>query len=196
VGRIVRIALIALVGAAVIGCAALEGAIILGAHTEIRAQPQVIVVLGAQVKGTDPSVLLRDRLDAALTAMEDYPEAMVVVSGGQGRDEGATEASVMRDYLVSRGADSGRIWLEDASHNTAENLRNTAALLKQRDYDLEETHLLVVSNGFHLFRARMLSARFGLDASTMAAPASDRLAGAIAAVREIPGAIKSFLLDR
>lgn len=186
-----------LLGAALFGI--LEGLVLSGDHSEIGGAPRVMVILGAQVKPWGPSVLLQDRLDTALAYLEDHPEMTVVVSGGQGRDEHISEARCMYDYLTARGVAGERILLEEDSHNTWENLNNTFALLKAEGCNLSAEEILVVSNGFHLARVRMLSGRVweGTDRpSTLAAPSSDLSARINSYVREAPALLKSWLLDR
>lgn len=195
VGKWVRRVLFGLAGAALAFFIVLEGVVIFGGRTEVRAEPDVVIVLGCQVNEWGPSQLLVDRLDTALVYLEANPGTPVVVAGGQGRDEPTTEAEAMRDYLVARGADEALVWLEDASHNTSENLLNTRELLVGKGYDMERTHLLVVSNGFHLARVRLLAGRYGLSISTLAAPSTDLPAGTAAYIREVPALVKSFLFD-
>ena len=60
-----------------------------------------IIVLGAQVKESGPSVVLRYRLDIAVSYLKENDNTLVIVSGGQGANEKATEASVMKEYLVN-----------------------------------------------------------------------------------------------
>lgn len=191
-----RVVLLALLALAVVGFGVLEGVIIAGARDDIHDEPDVVVVLGAQVHEWGPSVLLCDRLDTALAYLEAHPDLPVVVTGGQGPDEPWTEASSMRDYLVAHGLDEGRIWLEEESHNTTQNLDFTRDLLEARGYDMDETHLLVVSNGFHLARVRMLAHRHGLDISTLAAPSSHAAARFQSYIREAPALVKSWIFDR
>jgi len=195
-GRILLRVFAVLVILGLLAFGTLEGLVIAGSRTELRSEPEVMVILGAQLKDTGPSVLLADRLDTAIAYLEEHPELPVVVAGGQGEDEPTTEAVGMRDYLTARGIDPARIWLEDRSHNTKENLVNTAALLAEKGMDPAETHLLVVSNGFHLCRVRMLSARFGLDISTLAAPSSHVPAKIYSYLREVAALVKSFVFDR
>ena len=71
-----------------------------GAYDHIQGEPEVMVILGCQVRQDGPSVLLRDRLDEALDYLEDHPDMTVVVSGGQGPDEPTSEAQAMADYLT------------------------------------------------------------------------------------------------
>ncbi|MEG1858400.1 MAG: YdcF family protein, partial [Pseudoflavonifractor sp.] len=184
----------ACVAVCVLGLGILEGLVVAGSRTELKEEPTVMVILGAQVKPSGPSVHLADRLNTALDYLEDYPALPVVVSGGQGPGEPWTEASAMRDYLVAHGIAEKRIWLEENSRNTSENLLFTLELLKEHGLDATE-HILVVSNGFHLTRIRMLAARYGMDISTLAAPASYPPARLKSYLREAPALVKSFVFD-
>lgn len=195
-GKRMRLALWLLLVLGVLSFGLLEGIIVAGARDDIDAEPDVMVVLGAQVKPWGPSVLLVDRLDTALEYLREHPELPVVVTGGQGPDEPFTEAVAMRDYLVAHGLEEDRIWLEEAAHNTTQNLEYTRALLEEKGYDMEDTHLLVVSNGFHLARVRMLAGRHELDISTLAAPESHAPSRVQSYIREAPALVKSWLLDR
>lgn len=181
--------------AVVVGFCALEVVVIAGARDDIHGEPEVMVILGAQVLPSGPSVLLQDRLDTALDYLQEHPDMVIVVSGSQGDNEPMTEAASMRDYLVAHGIDGDRIYLEDRSHNTSQNLQYTKELLAGEGYDTTQTELLVVSNGFHLARVRMLAARGGLDVSTLAAPSSHAGSRIKSYLREAPALVKSFLFD-
>ena len=158
----------------------------------------MMIILGCQVRESGPSVLLQDRLDEALAYLEDHPDMTVVVSGGQGPDEPTTEAQAMADYLVEHGVEEEQILLEDRSHNTAQNLRYSRALLERGECGLLRRRVLVVSNGFHLTRVRMLAERAGFErnVSTLAAPASHLPSRLHMYIREPLALVKSFLFDR
>lgn len=175
---------------------ALLGAVLNGAYDHISGQPQVMVVLGCKVEPWGPSTLLRDRLDEALAYLEDHPDMTVVVSGGQGPDEPESEAAAMADYLTENGFPREQILVEDQSHNTVQNFQRTYELLKEQNVELEDG-VLVVSNGFHLTRARMLAARTGFDeVSTLAAPTSHMPSRLKMYIREPLALVKSFVFDR
>ena len=189
-------ALLCLVLAGIAVFAALLGQIRRGARDDLHGDPGVMIILGCQVKSWGPSLLLQDRLDTALAYLEDHPELTVVVSGGQGEDEPVSEAQCMYDYLTAHGADPGRILLEDRSHNTLQNFQLSRALLEEEGYDLAQG-VLVVSNGFHLTRAKMLAGRVGFtDVSTLAAPSSHVPSRVYMLFREPLALVKSFLFDR
>ena len=81
-----------------------------------------IVVLGAKVNGTSPSLSLNDRIRAAENYLKAHPDTIAVLSGGQGPDEGIPEAQCMFNELTKRGIAPERLWLESRSTSTWENL--------------------------------------------------------------------------
>ena len=189
------IALLALMAAGILAFAALLGVVLAGSHTDLHGEPSIMIILGCQVRTDGPSVLLQDRLDTALDYLEDHPDMTVVASGGQGPDEHISEAEAMAAYLVEHGFPEGQILLEDESHNTSQNLMYTRELLEESGLDWQG-NLLVVSNGFHLARVRMLAQRYGLgEISTLAAPSSHVPSRLMMYIREPLALVKSFLFD-
>lgn len=191
-------AVAALVLAGALSFCALLGAVLYGSYDHITGEPRVMVILGCQVMADgDPSVLLQDRLDTALDYLEEHPDLTVVVSGGQGSNEPVSEARCMADVLIQGGVAEEQIRLEDQSSNTMENLVFSRELLAREGIEVGETDVLVVSNGFHLTRARMLAGRFEYgEISTLAAPSSHLPSRLYMYIREPLALVKSFLLDR
>lgn len=129
---------------------------------------RTVIVLGARVDGDVPSLTLKTRLETALAYLEDNPSAVLIVTGGQGRGETRTEASVMADWLRARGVASNRIYLEDKSTDTRENLSFARAILEREGLP---TPVAVVSSSFHLYRAERLAQQAGFaEVQTLSAP--------------------------
>ena len=190
-------AVLSLLLAAVLAFGALFGAVMWGSYDHISGQPGIMIILGCQVKPWGPSILLQDRLNEALDYLEEHPDMIVVVSGGQGRDEPVSEARAMHDYLVEHGISEEQILMEDQSSNTVQNLRYSAQLLHENGYDTTRD-ILVVSNGFHLTRVRMLFGRVWgeeVELSTLAAPSSHLPSRLKMYIREPLALVKSFLFD-
>lgn len=183
-----------LVGVVIFG--ALLGQVVGGAHDEINGQPRVMIVLGCQVKPWGPSVLLQDRLDKALDYLNEHPDMTVVVSGGQGPDEPTTEAQAMADYLTANGVSADNLILEPDSHNTSQNLQYSMERLQAAGEDLSGG-VLIVSNGFHLTRTKMLAGRAGFEKiSLLSAPTSHAPSRLKMYIREPLALVKSFVFDR
>lgn len=199
-------ALLVLVILGLLAFGALEVYIGLHSRDRMAGDPQVMVIFGCQVRRDGPSILLRDRLDTALGYLEDHPDIRIVVTGGKGDDEHMSEAQCMYDYLTARGANGERIWMEDQSRNTWQNINNTFALMEREGWDLTGD-VLLVSSGFHLARIEMLwdRVRTGLlrdevyndqYISTLAAPVSHAPSRVQMFFREPLALVKSFLFDR
>ena len=123
--------------------------------------PDFIVVLGAQVQGDGPSLTLKKRLDRTLEFLQANPDKTVIVSGGQGADEVHTEASVMAQYLLARGAQPAQVIEEDQASNTRENLLFSAALAEARGIDT--SRVLIVTSDFHMCRAKYIAKTLGME---------------------------------
>lgn len=188
---------LALIIVALAAILVLEGIVIAGSRSELKGDPDVVLILGCKIWGEEPSPALQRRLDTALDYLKELEERdvipLIVVSGGKGDDEPISEAQSMADYLADHGVVRDRILLEDQSTNTATNLKNTMALLEREG--LENPHVTIVSNGFHLTRVRMLAERYGIDCSTLKAPMPDWPSRLYSTLREGPALIKSFFLD-
>ena len=127
-----------------------------GVTFDINGDPQIMIILGCQVKPWGPSILLQDRLDAALDYLEEHPEVTAIVSGGQGTDEPITEAECMYRELVLLGIDPKRIWIEDEATSTWENLNFTLNLIEEKT-GIRPTKIGVLSSEYHLFRASLFA---------------------------------------
>ena len=175
---------------------ALLGLVLGGAHDSIDGSPRVMIILGCQLHDWGPSVMLQDRLDKALDYLKDHPEVVVVGSGGQGENEPTTEAQGMADYLADHGFARENIILETQSHNTHQNLTYSARHLEEAGVDIK-SGVVIVSNGFHLTRAKMLAGRAGYEnVSTLAAPSSHLPSRLKMYIREPLALVKSFVFDR
>lgn len=129
--------------------------------------PAVVIVLGCMIYGDQPSLALRERLDAAITYLSDHEDTVCILSGGQGADEAVSEAQVMEQYLTARGIDPARLVLEDQSTSTRENLLFSKAILEERGWP---DRVAVVTNEFHEYRALYIASAVGMEAA--AVPAS------------------------
>lgn len=136
--------------------AALETMVIRGSIEEETGNDVcAVIVLGAGVNGETPSLSLRVRIDAAEDYIRAHPDLPVILSGGQGAGEAITEAECMRRALVARGIDENRLYLEERSTSTEENMAFSRALLEELGVDTAQC-VAIVTSDYHLCRARLL----------------------------------------
>ncbi|GAA3542493.1 YdcF family protein [Amycolatopsis ultiminotia] len=124
-----------------------------------RARADAVIVLGSGLLGDRVPPLLASRLDRAVEVRQRSPQALLVVSGGQGPDESTSEAAAMARYLTEAGVPESQVVLEDRATTTDENLRFSADLLAARGL---EGRMLAVTNNYHVFRTAVLARRLGL----------------------------------
>ncbi len=111
---------------------------------------QTVIVLGCGLRGERVSVGLAKRLDKAAEYHEKNPEAMIIVSGGQGPQEDISEALAMKRYLVDKGIAEDKIIMEDKSTSTITNFRNSRAIMEEMGLDLSS--VVFVTNAYHVYR--------------------------------------------
>lgn len=148
-----------------------------------------IIVLGAQVRENGPSVVLKYRLDTAIDYLNDNPNTICIVSGGQGANEPFSEAKGMAEYLLDRGVEEHRIILEDKSTNTAENIQNSKVLMEE-----SYNGVGIVTNNFHVFRAVQIAKVQGLEGICGIAADSNVLYFPNNVLRECCGILKDWLM--
>lgn len=133
------------------------------------AHQEVLIILGAKVNGeapAQPSKALQERLDTAYLYLTENEETIVIVTGGQGKDESEPEGVVMARYLENKGIDSARIIIEQRSTSTLENISMAMDL-----YDFDT--VIIVSNDYHIYRAKLMAYSLGLkEVYGLAAPST------------------------
>ena len=117
-----------------------------------RGEPggEILIVLGTTVNGTEPSPMLKQRLDAAVEYLNTYPDAICIVTGGKGDENNLSEAQCMYNYLTAAGIAADRITMEDRATTTIENLQNVRSMLDTNAVD-------ILSSDFHLYRAGLIA---------------------------------------
>lgn len=126
-----------------------------------------VIVLGAQVYSEEKmGVSLTGRINAAYDYLLDNPQSSCIVTGGQGGDEPCPEALTEKNVLVKMGIDEERIFLEDRSHNTRENLVFAKEIAEKQGLGEE---VAIVTQGFHMYRATQLAKAAGFTPYSLVA---------------------------
>lgn len=140
-----------------------------GKTRRMKEPPEAVIVLGGGLRGERPSRLLRKRLDTGKKLAEES-RAILVVSGGQGRDEVISEAEAMRRYLEAQGFPRGRILMEDRSRSTYQNFLYSKKLLDA--YFARPYRAAFVTSGFHVYRAGLVARKLNFAIPGVAAPSA------------------------
>ena len=132
------------------------------AQLDEREAADAIVVLGAAQYNGRPSPVLRARLDHALELWNERLAHTIVVTGGVGPGDTASEADVGRRYLLARHVPDSALIVQPQGRSTEASMRAVAAWLANRG----RSRAILVSDPFHMLRLRLEARRNGLEAYT------------------------------
>ena len=133
-----------------------------GSRETVTFDEDCVLVLGCGIRGETILPTLQLRLDKCVEYLQKNPAALVIVSGGQGRNEAISEAEAMKRYLVSKGVKAGQILGENQSRNTEQNFQYSKALMDNHFLSKPYSVACITSN-YHAYRAEKLSETAGLS---------------------------------
>lgn len=123
-----------------------------------------VIVLGCRIWGSTPSRALRARVDVAVDYMQKNQDAVAILSGGQGSDENLSEAQCMYNLMTQAGIDASRIYLEDQSTSTDENIAFSKKIIEDNNLS---TNVAVATTDYHQKRSAMICKKNDLTASSL-----------------------------
>ena len=136
-------------------------------HDEAQTADAIAVFGAAEYSGR-PSPVLHARLEHAVQLYQRQIAPLIItLGGGADKDSGNTEGAVGRDYLLANGVPYDKIIAETRSVDTEQQVERLAAIAAEDHLE----HIVVVSDGTHLFRIRELCREAGLDVYTSPRPA-------------------------
>ncbi len=160
------------------------------ASADLSEQDRTVIVLGARVYENRLSTALKYRLDAAYDYLISHPSSACIVTGGQGDNEPCTEASLMYAYLVERGIDEERIYIEDQSTDTVENIQYSMKIIEENNLN---DNAAIVTSDYHVYRSLVYAEREGLNAVGIPA-ATQWWIYPVSVVREMYGILEQWFL--
>ena len=131
-----------------------------GTIDNVDYNEDAVIVLGAGIHGKTPSQPLVQRLNKAKEYYDKNPDAVIVVTGGQGFQEEITEAEAMKLYLIRRGVPEEKIIEEDKATSTYENMVFSKNILD--DMLGDGYRVVVITNNFHIYRAQSIAKEAGI----------------------------------
>ncbi|WP_263385260.1 YdcF family protein [Granulicella arctica] len=131
-----------------------------------------IAVFGAAQYSGRPSPVFHARLDHVVDLYHKQVAPLIItLGGGSDKDSGMTEGGVGRDYLLANGIPLDKIIAETASIDTQQQVDRLVEIARENNLH----HVVVVSDGTHLFRIRVLCEEAGLEVYTSPRSAFGRI---------------------
>lgn len=136
--------------------------IVRGAHDTVTFKEECIIVLGCGIRGEKILPTLESRLNKCIEYHSHNPQALIVVSGGQGHNEDIPEAEAMKRYLLAHNISEAQIIVEDKSRNTKENFIYSKQLLDNHFKGKAYT-IACITSDYHVLRAEKIAADNGIN---------------------------------
>jgi uncharacterized SAM-binding protein YcdF (DUF218 family) len=130
----------------------------------------VIMILGAAEYRGKPSPVLKARLDHGLELFRGKQAPRILTTGGAGGDPVFTEGEVARTYLIRHGVPSESILVEAEGASTMHSTAAAAEIMRR----VGLRSCIVVSDGYHIFRAKKMLEAQGMKVYGSPRPAAPR----------------------
>ena len=127
-----------------------------------------IVVFGAAEYVGHPSPVFRARLDHAQELFERGLAPLIITTGGAGKDTKFSEGQVGRDYLANHGVPDVNLIAETQAGDTEQSANRVAVIMEANELKTA----LLVSDAYHLYRAKRMMEREGITVYTSPRPDS------------------------
>ena len=144
---------------------------VIAARHEPDPDKDFVIILGCGIrKDGTPTPLLCGRIDRAIAFAKRQKEEtgkdlFFITSGGQGTDEVISESACMKRYMVEQGIPADRIFEEDRSTNTFENMKFSKEIIQENNSDgkvaFSTTNYHVFRSGLHARRVKMRAVGMG-----------------------------------
>ena len=158
--------------------------------TAEETAPGTVILLGCRVYEGKPGTMLQNRIDAAYDYLTAHPQAVVITTGGlDSKAETITQGGCAAEALISMGIDPARVYAEEKSFDTRENLLFAAEIIAHHNLD---THVVIASDNFHQLRGHIHAREAGLQPCS-AGCASPFFLGAGYACREVLGILAAIV---
>ena len=161
------------VSAGLLGALALSGLAVLADIAAYSSRfedgpADAAVVLGAAVVGQTPSPVFEERIRHGVALYKAGRVRMLVMTGGLGPGDQATEAEAARRWSLAQGVPAAAVAVETRSRTTQENLAFAQPILAQHGLKT----VLLVSDPLHMRRSVAIARRLGIDAAPSSTPTS------------------------
>lgn len=116
-----------------------------------------VLVLGAGVRGDGaPTPMLKDRLTQGIALYQVGASDRLLMSGDHGTPE-YDEVNAMKQFAVDSGVPSKKVFMDHAGFSTYESVYRAQAVFQAKK-------VIIVSQGYHLYRALYVADALGLEA--------------------------------
>ena len=143
-----------------------------------------ILILGAWIRGNNPSPMLEDRLLSGISLYENKVSSKIIVSGDH-MNKDYDEVNVMKDYLVGHKIPSQDIFMDHAGISTYDSIYRAK-------YIFQAKKIIIVTQKYHLHRALYIAKELDIEAYGIASDPREYTNQNIREIRELLARTKDF----
>ena len=143
-----------------------------------------ILILGASIKGNNPSPMLEDRLLQGISLYENKVSKKILVSGDHLSEE-YDEVNGMKDYLLGHKIPSQDIFMDHAGISTYDSIYRAKSIFKTKK-------IIIVTQKYHLYRALYIAKQLDIEAYGIASNLRPYTNQEKRELREILARVKDF----
>ena len=130
------------------------------------ANADAAVVLGASAWNDRPSPVFRERINHGIWLYRNGYVKYLIFTGGKGRNAAFSESFVAKDYAQKNGVAGGRIFIEEESLTTFENILYARDIIRRNGFG----SVIIVSDPMHMKRAVTIAKDLGLKVYSWPTP--------------------------
>lgn len=120
-----------------------------------------VMIMGAGIWGTEPSPMLRERLDFGIDVYFTGCTDRILMTGDHAREE-YDEVNIMKGCAIEAGVPADNVFMDHAGFSTYE------SMYRARDvFQVEK--MVIVTQKYHLYRSIYDARKLGIDAYGVAA---------------------------
>lgn len=128
--------------------------------TDQTQKADAAIVLGTAVWGDEPSPVFRERIRHGIWLYQNNYVDYLIFTGGKGEGQKHAEAEVAKKYAMEKGIPGEKIFMENQSKITDENLLFSKPILKKENFK----KVLLVSDPLHMKRAMQMAEKHQIEA--------------------------------
>ena len=131
--------------------------IIINGRISSKEKTDTALVLGLALENGKANEDLLRRLDRAKLYLQENPNGMIILSGGNPDGMGNSEAALMAKILKEKGVSEDRMILEEEARSTKENFENVTMLIDPKK------PLGLITSDYHMDRALRMAGQAGFE---------------------------------
>lgn len=143
------------------------------------------LVLGAGIWGSEPSPMLKDRLDVAIKLYKDNKISKIIMSGDHTKDN-YDEVNTMKKYAIDKGIKSEDIFMDHAGISTYDSIYRAKNIFKANK-------IIIVTQKYHLYRSLYIAKSLDIEALGIEATPTNYSGQFMREIREILARDKDFV---